>query len=78
MPLLGSDHSWGKPLLLIGGGIFALGLVVLILERLGLSLGKLPGDIRLEGKRGTFYFPLTTCLALSAVGTLLLHLMSKR
>jgi len=28
-------------------------------------LGRLPGDIRIEGKNGSFYFPLATCLLLS-------------
>ncbi len=28
-------------------------------------LGHLPGDIRIEGERSRFYFPLTTCLLLS-------------
>ena len=30
-------------------------------------LGRLPGDIRIEGAHGSFYFPLTTCLLISAV-----------
>ena len=37
-------------------------------------LGRLPGDIRIETKNGGFYFPLTTCLLLSAVVSLLLAL----
>lgn len=37
-------------------------------------LGRLPGDIRIETKNGGFYFPLTTCLLLSVVLSLLLAL----
>jgi hypothetical protein len=77
MQLFGPE-SWGKALLLLGGGILILGLLVFVLERLGLPLGRLPGDIRIEGARGSFYFPIVTCLAVSAIASLLLHLISKR
>ena len=32
-------------------------------------LGKLPGDIAIEGKRFRFYFPLATCILLSLLLT---------
>lgn len=35
-------------------------------------LGRLPGDIAVEGKRFRFYFPLTTCIILSILLTALL------
>ncbi|WP_193214030.1 DUF2905 domain-containing protein [Luteolibacter marinus] len=28
-------------------------------------IGRLPGDIRVEGERGGFYFPVVTCLLAS-------------
>ena len=37
-------------------------------------MGRLPGDLRIETKNGGFYFPLTTCLLLSVVLSLLLAL----
>ncbi len=40
-------------------------------------LGKLPGDIHIEGERFSFYFPLTTCVVLSIVTTLLLTLAAR-
>jgi len=36
----------------------------------------LPGDIAIEGKRGSFYFPVVTCILLSAALTLVLWLVS--
>jgi hypothetical protein len=30
-------------------------------------LGRLPGDIRIEGEHTRFYFPITTCVVLSLV-----------
>ncbi len=40
-------------------------------------LGRLPGDLRFEGPNFKFYFPLATCLLLSAAGSLLLWILSK-
>ena len=40
-------------------------------------LGKLPGDLRIERPGFTFYFPITTCLVISAVLTMLLQLFSR-
>jgi len=41
-----------------------------------LGLGHLPGDIRYKGRNTSFYFPLTTCIILSVVVTLILWLIS--
>jgi hypothetical protein len=57
----------GRFLITAGVFLIALGLLVLLGERLGIRLGRLPGDIRIEGRRGGFYFPVVTCLLLSAV-----------
>lgn len=42
-----------------------------------IPLGRLPGDIRIEGENGGFYFPLTTCLLLSAVLSLVAYFFRK-
>ncbi len=62
-------------ILLIGGGVLLLsGAIFFLSSRFGIPLGRLPGDIRIEGKQGGFYFPLTTCLLISAVLTILVSL----
>jgi hypothetical protein len=55
--------------LLINAGILLVivGLVIILGDRLGIHLGRLPGDIRIEGRRGGFYFPIVTCLLVSAI-----------
>lgn len=64
-------------LLLVGGILLAaVGGLLLIGGRLPLRLGRLPGDIAVEGKRGSFYFPIVTCILLSVVLTLVLRLFS--
>jgi hypothetical protein len=40
-------------------------------------LGRLPGDIRIEREGFRLYFPIATCLLLSAVATLLFALISR-
>ena len=58
----------GKTLVLLGLGIAALGLVIM----LGVPLGRLPGDIYVKRDGFSFYFPLTTSIILSIVLTLVL------
>ncbi|MCG6537604.1 MAG: DUF2905 domain-containing protein [Syntrophales bacterium LBB04] len=41
-------------------------------------LGRFPGDISFEGKNISFYFPLTTCLIISLVMTLILWIINRR
>ena len=54
----------------------AVGGLLFIGGRLPLRLGRLPGDIAIEGRRGSFYFPVVTCILLSVVFTLLMWLVS--
>ena len=57
----------GKTLVLVGLGIAALGLLLM----LGLPLGRLPGDFQMRRGSFSFYFPLTTSILLSIVLTLI-------
>ena len=65
--------------LLISAGVLLVlaGLVVLLGDRLGIRLGRLPGDIHIEGRRGGFYFPIVTCLLISAVLSLVAWLFRR-
>jgi hypothetical protein len=56
----------GKTLVLLGLGIAAIGLVIM----LGVPLGRLPGDIYVKRGGFSFYFPLTTSIILSIILTL--------
>jgi hypothetical protein len=40
-------------------------------------LGRLPGDINIHRGNFTFYFPLTTCILLSLLITLVLYLFRR-
>lgn len=58
----------GVILILLGGGFYLAG-------RLGLPLGRLPGDIHIEGKNGSFYFPIVTSIIVSLVLTVILNII---
>lgn len=64
---------------LIGFGLLlaAVGVVVLLLGRTGLPLGRLPGDFSWHGKHTTVYFPLATCIVLSVVLSLVFYILSR-
>jgi len=58
----------GKTLVLIGLGVAALGVLMM----LGVPFGRLPGDIYIRRGSFSFYFPLATSIVLSLLLTLLL------
>ena len=58
----------GVVLILIGGGVY-------LAAKFGIPLGRLPGDIRIEGKNGSFYFPIVTSIVLSVLLTIILNVI---
>ena len=68
----------GRLLIIAGALLVVAGLIVIGAERLGIRLGRLPGDIRIEGPRGGFYFPIVTCLLISLVVSLVGWLLGRR
>jgi len=66
----------GRMLLIFGAVLVAAGAVLLLGARLPFRLGRLPGDIVYQGRHTTFYFPIVTCLLLSAGLTVLFWLLS--
>ena len=60
---------------LVGIGFIILGCVLYLAERLGLSLGQLPGDFRIQRGNLTCFFPLATTILLSVVLTILINLV---
>jgi hypothetical protein len=64
----------GKLLLVLGVLLAAVGTFLVLGARLPFRLGRLPGDIVYSGRHTTFYFPIVTCILLSALLTLLFWL----
>ena len=70
-------ESFAKLLLLFGLILVAVGGLMLFIGKIP-YIGKLPGDIYVQRKNFSFYFPLTTSILLSIVLTLLFSLFSRR
>ncbi|MBV8898072.1 MAG: DUF2905 domain-containing protein [Acidobacteriaceae bacterium] len=68
----------GRLLIFAGLALAAVGVVVLLISRLNLPLGRLPGDIVWRGRNTTLYFPWVTCLVISVVLTLIMWILNRR
>ena len=66
----------GKFLIITGLIIIVLGAILMLAGKVPF-LGRLPGDIIIEKKNFTFYFPLATSIILSIILTLILWILSK-
>ena len=64
-------------MIFLGAILVAAGVVVMLLGRTHLPLGRLPGDIVYRGKNTRIYFPLVTSILLSLVLTILLYVVSR-
>ncbi len=69
-------YSLGKVLIIIGLVIAAMGVLMVITPRVP-WLGKLPGDIIIKKENFQFYFPVTTCIIISIIVTLLFYLFKR-
>jgi hypothetical protein len=67
----------GRILIGIGLLLVVCGAVVLLAGKMGLPLGRLPGDFMWRGKHTTVYFPLGTSILISVVLSLVLWLMRR-
>ena len=65
----------GKWILLFGVVLIVVGVIVWLVESLGLPLGRLPGDIRLRGEGWSSSFPIVTSIVVSMVLTVLLNVI---
>lgn len=62
----------GKLLVLVGAGVVAIGLLIWALAKLGLPLGRLPGDFTWRRGNTTVHVPLASSVLVSVLGSLLL------
>lgn len=60
-------------------GVFfvLIGLMLTFFPSMLSWFGRLPGDIRIEGKSGGFYFPLVSMLIISIVLTVIFNLFRR-
>jgi Protein of unknown function (DUF2905) len=68
------SRELGRMLLMLGALLVSVGALLYFGGKLPFRLGRFPGDIIHRGEHTTFYFPIVTCLLLSAGFSLLLWL----
>jgi hypothetical protein len=67
----------GKLFIFIGIISIAVGSLLLLSGKIS-WLGKLPGDIMIQRKNFTFYFPLATSIIISVILSLLFWLLGRK
>jgi hypothetical protein len=73
-------NAWppfGKVLILFGFLMILVGGLLLLAGKIP-WIGRLPGDIYIQKKNFSFYFPLTTSIIISIILTLLFYLMTRK
>lgn len=74
---MGELSAFGKILIFFGiimiivGGLFMFGHKIPF-------IGRLPGDIAIQKKHVSFYFPITTSIIISIILSFIMWLLSKR
>jgi hypothetical protein len=66
----------GKLLLVVGVVLVGAGGLLFFGARLPFRLGRLPGDISYQGRHGSFYFPVVTCIVVSIALTLVMWVVN--
>lgn len=69
--------DFGKLFIFIGLLLVVIGFVFIIGNKIPF-IGKLPGDIVIERRNFNFYFPITTCIIVSIILSLLFWLLGKK
>ncbi len=72
--MFGSDNL-GRWMIVIGLGIAGIGLLMVLLARIGIPIGRLPGDIRLQGQNVTCLIPLASMILISLILTIAINLL---
>src|SRR5437762_687070 len=74
----GKAAPLGRFFILLGFVLIILGLILAYSDFFSfLRLGRLPGDIHVKRENFSFYFPITTCILLSVILSLILYFFRK-
>ncbi len=66
-----------SPRVVLGVLLIGAGVAVLLLGRVRIPFGRLPGDIAYRGKNFSFYFPVASSIVISFLLTLIFYLLSR-
>jgi hypothetical protein len=68
----------GRALIILGVIFLVTGILLTFTSIIStLRLGRLPGDIFIKRDNFSFYFPVTTCLVISLLLTVIFYLLGK-
>jgi hypothetical protein len=69
--------QFGKILIIAGAVIAVIGAILMLSGKLP-WIGRLPGDIMVQKKNFTFYFPIATCILLSIIISIIFWLIGRK
>lgn len=64
-----------KWLIILGLMFIVAGFIFWIVAKIGIPMGKLPGDIQVQSEKFSFYFPIVTSIVLLIVLTIVINLI---
>ena len=67
----------GKLLVITGIILVFIGVIFLVISKLGLPLGNLPGDMTYHRKNMTVYVPIGTMILISVVLSVILNIFTR-
>lgn len=70
-----TGQNFAKWFIYAGVGLILIGFIVWVGTKLGISFGKLPGDIHVQKEKFSFYFPIVTSILVSIVLTIVINLI---
>jgi len=73
---MNSFAPFGKVLIILGIVMVIVGLIIVLGPGIPF-FGKLPGDIYIKKENFRFYFPLTTCIIISIIFSLVLFIINR-
>ena len=65
----------GRLLMIAGLLVFAAGALIYLISRTGFPIGRLPGDLRLQGENLTCIVPLASMILISVLLTIILNVV---
>ena len=69
--------DFGRIIILAGLAFVIVGVVIILMAKVP-GMPKLPGDILIKKENFTFYFPLTTCILLSIIFSLIMFFFNRK
>jgi len=73
-----TELNWiGKALIIFGAIIILVGVAFMFANKLP-WIGRLPGDVVIQKKNFTLFFPITTCIIISLVISFIFYIINKR